>query len=428
MSHKKSPGLWIETGVDEKISVVMVDGFGQEQRLPPVTPAEDLIHAAEIDYSAYRREIRNLWEKHPLFKKRLHIPVSGLEDLTEEAVTLPSMLQETDPLSFLALGSILDRALRIEDDGSALFLLYAGERLLRALEIPFRTQIRLRNIMEITFDGTERNTQQERYQKLRSAYPKIAQFCDPAKLDGYENTPLLLPVDSVYQLRLTELLLYFRQQKQRIARCDYCWGYFIPKTRTAARYCDRSFEGQTCKRRGANLKRKKGPEQDGALKLFKQLRDRMYARMLRYEEAPESQRKNLIPMTVFQYGEWEENARQARREYIAGTITAEEFLRRIDTTHELDSYDTVKQEPSTEKSKWQKRVTANPDFDPELKYPSSMMILDLRTDTDTPQGQYLSREELIRKDQEGHQSLRDQYGGGTAASSSKQEDGNSEDS
>lgn len=250
MSHKKSPGLWIETGVDEKISVVMVDGFGQEQRLPPVTPAEDLIHAAEIDYSAYRREIRNLWEKHPLFKKRLHIPVSDLEDLTEEAVTLPSMLQETDPLSFLALGSILDRALRIEDDGSALFLLYAGERLLRALEIPFRTQIRLRNIMEITFDGTERNTQQERFQKLRGAYPKIAQFCDPA----------------------------------------------------------------------------------------------------------------------------------------------------------------------------------NPDFDPELKYPSSMMILDLRTDTDTPQWQYLSREELIRKDQEGHQSLRDQYGGGTAASSSKQEDGNSEDS
>lgn len=150
--------------------------------------------------------------------------------------------------------------------------------------------------------------------------------------------------------------------------------------------------------------------------------------MLRYGDAPESQRDRLISMTVPQYGEWEENARQARREYVAGRLTAEEFLHRVDTTHELDSYDTVKQEPSTEKSKWQKRVTANPDFDPELKYPSSMMILDLRTDTDTPQWQYLSREELILKDQEGHQSLRDQYGGGTAASSSKQEDGNSEDS
>lgn len=150
--------------------------------------------------------------------------------------------------------------------------------------------------------------------------------------------------------------------------------------------------------------------------------------MLRYGNAPESQRDRLISMTVPQYGEWEENARQARREYVAGRLTAEEFLHRVDTTHELDSYDTVTKEPSTEKSNWQKRVTANPDFDPELKYPSSMVILDLRTDTDTPQWQYLSREELIRKDQEGHQSLRDQYGGGTAASSSKQEDGDSEDS
>ncbi len=30
------------------------------------------------------------------------------------------------------------------------------------------------------------------------------------------------------------------------------------------------------------------------------------------------------------------------------------FLRRIGTTHELGGYDTVRQEPSTEKSEWQK--------------------------------------------------------------------------
>lgn len=78
----------------------------------------------------------------------------------------------------------------------------------------------------------------------------------------------------------------------------------------------------------------------------------MYARALRYEDAPESQRKRLIPMTMTQYGDWEEIARKARRDYIAGKITAEEFLRRIDTTHELDSYDIAKQELPPEESVW----------------------------------------------------------------------------
>ena len=409
MADKKSPGLWIETGVDGKFCVVMSGAYGPEKHLPLITPAEDLVAAAEMDYTAYRREIQRLYEEHPLFAERLDVPESDLEDLTAEALLLPSTLREIDPLSFFVLGSLLDQALRMQDDGSPIFLLRAGQRLLQVLELPIRTQIRLRNIMEMTFDGTERATQQERFAKLHNAYPEIAAFCDSAHLDGYGDTPLQLCVGSVFQLRLIDLLLYFRQEKQRIARCDYCWNYFIPRTQAATRYCDRIFDGQSCKKRGANLKRKKGPEQDDALKLFKQLRDRMYARMLRYQDAPENQRDRLIPMTVIQYDVWEKNARQARRDYMAGKIEAREFLRRIDTTHELTSYDTLKQELPPEESIWQKRVAADLDFDPERQYPSSLMLLDLSKPSDDPQWQYLTAEELIRKDQEGHQSLKDQY-------------------
>ena len=166
---------------------------------------------------------------------------------------LPPILREIDPLSFFEVGNLLDQALRMRDDGSATFLLRAGQRLLQALEVPILTQIRLRNIMEMTFDGMERASQQKRFEKLRGVYPDVAAFCDPARLDGYENVILPLPVDTVYQLRLVELMLYFRQEKQR---------------------------------------------------------------------------ERLIPMTIFQYSEWEENARQAHRDYIARKIKPEEFLRR----------------------------------------------------------------------------------------------------
>ncbi len=406
MTVKKIPSLWIETGEEGKICVVMEDASGQVTELPPVTPAEDLIAAEELDHGLYRREIQRLYDEHPLFEERLDVSMSDLEDLAAEALMLPSMLQESDPLSFFEVGYLLDQALRMKDDGSAAFLLRAGQRLLQVLETPIRTQIRLRNIMEMTFDGMERATQRERFEKLRGVYPDIARFCNPARLEGYEDVPLMLPVNSVFQLRLLELMLYFRQEKKRIARCEYCWNYFIPKTKAVALYCNRVFDGQSCKQRGANLKRKQGPELDGALKLFKQLRDRMYARMLRYKDAPESQRKNLIQMTDTQFDEWEENARQARRDYMAGKIMAKEFLRRIDTTQELSSYDTVKQELPPEESCWQKRVADDLDFDPVKAYPL-MMSLDLRRDE--PQWEYLTPEDLIWEDQKGHQSLRDRY-------------------
>ena len=107
--------------------------------LPLTTPAKYLITAAEIDYGPYRREIKRLREEHPLFALRLDIPAADFEDFVAEALLLPSMLQKTDPVSFFALGILLDKALQREDDGSALFLLDAAEELLFVLEEPIRT-------------------------------------------------------------------------------------------------------------------------------------------------------------------------------------------------------------------------------------------------------------------------------------------------
>lgn len=39
------------------------------------------------------------------------------------------------------------------------------------------------------------------------------------------------------------------------------------------------------------------------------------------------------------YETWSENARLARAEYLLGKLTAEAFLQKIDTTHELKIYE-----------------------------------------------------------------------------------------
>ena len=76
-------------------------------------------------------------------------------------------------------------------------------------------------------------------------------------------------------LRMLVLALYFEQDNQRVCLCDYCWGYFIPKTKKATRYCDRVTDGQSCKQRGANLARLDKTSEDEALLVCKKLRDRM---------------------------------------------------------------------------------------------------------------------------------------------------------
>lgn len=106
-------------------------------------------------------------------------------------------------------------------------------------------------------------------------------------------------------------------------------GLIYSKNEKVTRYCDRVTDGFPCKQHGARLKRNWGEDRDGALKICNQLRDRMYAHLLRWQDAVQSEHDRLIPMEYEQYEIWSENARLARAEYLKGKLTAEEFLRQI---------------------------------------------------------------------------------------------------
>ena len=389
-------------------AVILHQADGRETILPSTTPAEHLIAASEVDYSAYRREIRNLREHHPLFEERLEVSQADFEDFVAEALLLPAMLREIDPMGYFVVVQLMDQSLRQEDDGSALFLLNAAAQLLQILEEPLRTQVYLRNALEIACDGMERATQQERYQKLVETYPELQSLCDPALLPDGPSKGQVYAVNSLFALLGLELALYFHQDKQRIARCDYCWLYFIPKTKKETHYCDRETDGFPCKQRGSRFKRNLDAEQDKALLACKRLRDRMYARLLRYTDAHPNNRKNLISMDYDQYDSWSENARLARIDYLDGKLTAEEFLRKIDTMHDLEDYTVGETQALPMETAWQRMVAGNIGFDPELHYPEGFMLLDLRADD--PKWQTFSADDLRRRDQEGHQSLREKYG------------------
>lgn len=396
--------------------------FGTGLRLHAATPAEALIAAAEIDYADYRRAVKKLWDEHPLFEERPIVRVTeprsmrgvsraDFDDFVAQVEVLPAMLQSIDPVSFLWVRERLWQARQgATDDGSAAWLLNTGYQFLQILREPFRVQAYLRNILEVAFDGTERASQRERFEKLRRTYPDIATACDPASLNNTPEGQRVFAARDLFGLYLLELALYFRQDRQRLARCDYCWRYFIPKTKKATRYCDRVTDGQSCKQRGANLARLEAAAQDKALLICKKLRDRMYARLLRWQDAPPSEQARLIPMDYSQYEAWSENARLARMEYLRGELTAEEFLRKIDTTHELQSYEVGKAEPVDGPTLWQRRVASDITFDPAESLPEEFMALDLTHPGDQDaQWELHTADDLRRYLQKGHQGLREKY-------------------
>ena len=133
----------------------------------------------------------------------------------------------------------------------------------------------------------------------------------------------------------------------------------------------------------------------------------MYARLLRWRDAAPDERDKLISMEYDQYEAWSENARLARMEYLKGELTAEEFLRRIDMTHELESYEAGKAE-LVEETAWQRMVAGNFAFDAETHYPEIIQVLDLRAEE--PKWELYTADDLRREDQKGHQSLRKRYG------------------
>ena len=150
---------------DGRYSILLCDDRSITQ-MPALTPAETLIAFSELDYAGYRKVVRWLRNEHPLFEERIDIPVSDLEDFAAEAILLTPDLCEIDPVSGFVVTDILHRTLEAEDDGTAMFLLAAGQEILRVMEEPLRVQNYLRNIMEVAFDSTAGMTPAEQYENL----------------------------------------------------------------------------------------------------------------------------------------------------------------------------------------------------------------------------------------------------------------------
>jgi len=89
-------------------------------------------------------------------------------------------------------------------------------------------------------------------------------------------------------------------------------------------------------------------------------------------------------------------------------LTAEKFLRMVNTTQELESYEAGKiRLTGTEETLWQRLMARSWMFSPERFFPEEMLILNLSKLN--AQWELHTADELQRRTQRGYQNLRGKY-------------------
>lgn len=413
MDKKRKPGIYLLTDTGETVELILVWLDGQETHLHGQSPAEELVSFVNFDFSSYRASVERLWEEHDVFEERSEVPYEDYEDFTRQAIPLAGQLAEIMPAAYWDVLYYLDPATKLLDDGQPIFASRKAFAVLNALRRPYFLQNRMKNMFEIGFADFERGTQRDRFRALEDTWPGLIDRAFPIRfLTGGSGAPIggvsEYVLRDLYELLLAELSLYFQQNRQRIARCENCWRYFVPRTEAESRYCYGEVDGRPCKQEGAKRMRRFRAETDEALAIYERLRRRLEERANRLELAGPDGENHLLPFSRTQYEAWLDGAREAKKEYQAGGISAEEFLRRIDMDGELASRKAARDTlPEPDRTPWRDYIKRDMDFIPGKRF-TDMLYLDLSADD--PAWTMITAEEQIRKARGGHASLHDRYG------------------
>ena len=417
MDRNRKPGIYLLTDTGKKIDLIGVMPDGKQQSLCGLSPIMELVNFVNFDFSAYRTCVERLWEKHAVFEERREVPYADYEDFARQALPLAERLVETAPTAYWDVLYYLDPATKMLYDGKPIFPSRKAFAVLNALRRPYFLQNRMRNLFEIGFADFERGTQQDRFRALEDTWPGLIdrafsiRFLPQADAPSGQGREYAL--SDLYELLLAELSLYFQQDEQRIARCENCWRYFVPKTKAVSLYCYGEVGGVPCKEAGPNHMRQFRKDTDAAYADHARLRRRLEERANRLELAGPGASGGLLQFDRGQYDAWMDEAHKAKKDYRTGRISAPEFLKRIDPGGELDPRDTTQVSlPEPGRTLWREQIKRNIDFVPGQRF-TDMLHLDLSSDT--PSWTLISSGEQIRWARGGHTSLRDRCDKGSAA-------------
>ena len=190
------------------------------------------------------------------------------------------------------------------------------DAIIRSLRNPISAQMLTMNIMELLYVNTPIQNLPE--------YPMLIQFATSAVHTLGESVTIEYVVCSYDQYYRLLLLQRFIASQPNVAKCQYCGGYFIPRTKRKTLYCDRMIrDGKTCKQVAPYENHKKLAANNRVIAEFEHSLSRIRRRL---ERTGKDKKASPVDTTDAQFCQWLNKAMSAKKRYLVGELTEEEAL------------------------------------------------------------------------------------------------------
>lgn len=313
-------GLYVTAETDGRIKRKLVTKSGTET-VDSVSIQDELMNFSARDMSTYLYFMKEL-EKYAevitegIYENNGEIYMDNFDAFLAEVNVFLESLESQPIIQTLTLAFLEDNVK--EDDGSAMFVCEAVTEIDYCIQELYAFKIVLYNIfLDYMKDG---KIDGERY-----PFMNHSEFQTLHLFDGSVRIQYLFRAPVKYYVFL---LMQFLSEKPIIAQCENCGNFFVPKTKKKTLYCDRVIaDGKTCKQVAPKQKHKKLAENDPVIEAYDRTRRKMYKRLERAVDAPF---QSVRYMDYEMYDTWLRTAQNAKKDYIAGNLTAEETLKRIE--------------------------------------------------------------------------------------------------
>ena len=318
----KNLGLYVSLNDDGTLNRTLVSVAGETQ-LEPTTVKDEVILFSELSFYFYafvvdRIKISSAFLMTKDTDGTPSIDMNVFEFIQDTVQDLIEEFEE-DNLLYGTLTRTVVEDYVPKDDGTGLSPIEVTAKIIACLSNVMEFQFAVNDILrdlrfKVPIDY------ENKYRFLQEA-----EFIQISKLQNLHTPEYTFRSLAEYYMFL---LIHFISSQPNVALCECCGRYFIPKTAKKTIYCDRIIKDEkSCKVWGPILKHKLQAQNKKVVEEFDRAKQKMYKR---YERATDTNKKaSPKDLTYLEYYEWLEKATQARDDYLAGKLSAEEALKVI---------------------------------------------------------------------------------------------------
>lgn len=305
----KTEGLYISLSPDGKVKRHLSTRSG-EAPLPDTTITDELIQLSEQNHVPLYQAIKELWAYAGVIGER---PFAEIDFICALNDYLNSLSEEN-----LIRHTLLLTQLEDQKHSHAHNLFDAAMQIADHLSQSMAADITVFRVLDALSNGQSIDPEDEYF--TLSTSTAVVTF----SLGETLTAEYLFRSEEQYYIFL---LQHFLLSDPKVAVCQYCGRFFIPKTRKKTIYCDRIIrDGKTCKQIAPHMTHRERTASNRVLTEYNRVKDMLLHRL---DRSCEDKRSSPIDLTYADFCKWQKAASDASCRFLAGEITEEEALQII---------------------------------------------------------------------------------------------------